>query len=288
MRRRGWLFWVLLATTATAGIFMILPIALTVTTALSKNAFKGISSGLTLQWVGKVLSLYGDTLLRSLWLALAVLLVTILAGVPAAYALVKFGRTRWGAMLEEALVLPLSIPGLSIGLGILLCWGWAGWFRHSPLFILCGHAIYCLPFMAMAVVAVLRVAPISDLEEAAMTMGASFPRRFVGVVVPAAAPGIVSGSLQVLTLSIGEFNISWLLQTPFTRTLPVGLADSYASMRLEIGAAYTLIFLVAITPILLLTRKAPAIAESLIRLRRLGRPRRKAPHAPDSLARRKA
>ena len=27
-----------------------------------------------------------------------------------------------------------------------------------------------------------------------------------------------------------------------TKTLPVGLADSYASMRLEIGSAYTIVF----------------------------------------------
>jgi putative spermidine/putrescine transport system permease protein len=35
-----------------------------------------------------------------------------------------------------------------------------------------------------------------------------------------------------------------------TRTLPVGLADSYASMRIEIGSAYTLVFLLLIVPVL--------------------------------------
>jgi ABC-type ATPase involved in cell division len=35
------------------------------------------------------------------------------------------------------------------------------------------------------------------------------------------------------TLSLGEFNLTWMLHTPLTKTLPVGLADSYASMRLE-------------------------------------------------------
>lgn len=37
---------------------------------------------------------------------------------------------------------------------------------------------------------------------------------------------------------------------PLTRTLPVGLADSYASMRIEVGSAYTLIFILVILPIL--------------------------------------
>jgi putative spermidine/putrescine transport system permease protein len=36
-----------------------------------------------------------------------------------------------------------------------------------------------------------------------------------------------------------------------TKTLPVALADAYASMRLEIGSAYTLVFFVLIVPLLL-------------------------------------
>ena len=59
---------------------------------------------------------------------------------------------------------------------------------------------------------------------------------------------------MVLTLSIGEFNLTWLLHTPYTKTLPVGLADAYASMRLEIGSAYTLIFFVLIIPLLVATQ----------------------------------
>jgi putative spermidine/putrescine transport system permease protein len=56
---------------------------------------------------------------------------------------------------------------------------------------------------------------------------------------------------MVVTLSIGEFNITWMLHTPLTQTIPVGLADTYASMRLEIGSAYTIVFFVMIVPLLI-------------------------------------
>ena len=42
-----------------------------------------------------------------------------------------------------------------------------------------------------------------------------------------------------------------MLSEPLTKTLPVGLADAYASLRLEIGSAYTLIFFAMIVPLLL-------------------------------------
>jgi putative spermidine/putrescine transport system permease protein len=41
-----------------------------------------------------------------------------------------------------------------------------------------------------------------------------------------------------------------MLHTPLTKTIPVGLADSYASLRLEIGSAYTIVFFVMIVPLL--------------------------------------
>ena len=42
-----------------------------------------------------------------------------------------------------------------------------------------------------------------------------------------------------------------MLHTPETKTLPVGLADSYASMRLEVASAYTLVFFIMIIPLLI-------------------------------------
>jgi len=67
-------------------------------------------------------------------------------------------------------------------------------------------------------------------------------------------------------LSIGEFNITWMLHTPLTMTLPVGLADSYASMRLEVGSAYTLIFLFMIIPLLIAMQWVANTTQARVRL----------------------
>ena len=111
--------------------------------------------------------------------------------------------------------------------------------------------------LVRSVTAVLRVEPLSQYEEASATLGASAWTTFRRVVVPVAMPGILAGALMVVTVSLGEFNISWMLQTPYTKTLPVGLADSYASMRLEVGSAYTFIFFVILVPLLTLMQKLP-------------------------------
>lgn len=239
-------------------LFLMIPVVQMCFTAFMKNAFRGFKAGFTTKWIEKVLELYGDTIVRSLGIAVAALVLCVVIGVPAAWILVREQRKRWAALVEEALILPLSVPGLAIGLGILLIWGGITSLRQSNLFILCGHVMFCLPFMVRSVMAVLRVEPIDAYEEASATLGASPWTTFLKVVVPVAMPGILAGALMVMTVSLGEFNISWMLQTPDTKTLPVGMADSYASMRLEVGSAYTFLFLVILVPILSLMQALPA------------------------------
>lgn len=239
-------------------LFLMIPVVQMCFTAFMKNAFRGFKAGFTTEWIEKVLELYGDTIVRSLGIAVAALVLCVVIGVPAAWILVREQRKRWAALVEEALILPLSVPGLAIGLGILLIWGGITSLRQSNLFILCGHVMFCLPFMVRSVMAVLCVEPIDAYEEASATLGASSWTTFLKVVVPVAMPGILAGALMVMTVSLGEFNISWMLQTPDTKTLPVGMADSYASMRLEVGSAYTFLFLVILVPILSLMQALPA------------------------------
>jgi putative spermidine/putrescine transport system permease protein len=110
--------------------------------------------------------------------------------------------------------------------------------------------VFTLPFMVRSVMAVFAAFDVKTLDEGAASLGASPWRRFRDVIVPNAEPGILAGSLMVVTLSLGEFNLTWMLHTPLTKTLPVGLADAYASMRLEVASAYTLVFFIMIIPLL--------------------------------------
>lgn len=239
----------LLAVTALVTVFMLAPLSLSVLAGLLNNYSTGLKSGLTLRWLNEVLELYGGTVGWSLALALLCVLGNLLIGVPCAYALSR-SRSRAARLFEELLTLPVAVPGLATALALILTYGHIRGFRQSFAFILVGHMVFTLPFMVRTVASAFQRDELNSLEEAARSLGASFAQRFLGVLVPAVLPAIVAGSLMVFTLSVGEFNLTWMLHTPLTRTLPVGLADSYASMRIEIGSAYTLVFLVVILPVL--------------------------------------
>lgn len=250
MMHRGGLFYLNLGFTLLVCAFLIVPVILSLMAGVTENFFHGIKSGVTLRWVEEVWRLYSDTIFLSLLIAIACLIVDLLIGVPVAYVLAKkSGRTA--RIIEETLVLPIAIPGLAIALALIITYGGIREFRTSWLFILVGHVLYTLPFMVRSVLAVLSSFDFISLEEGAASLGANFWQRFRTIILPNCRSGIVAGALMVVTLSIGEFNLTWMLHTPLTKTLPVGLADSYASMRLEIGSAYTLVFLVMIMPLLI-------------------------------------
>lgn len=239
----------LFTVTLTVSLFMLAPMLLSVMAGLVNNYSAGLKSGLTLRWLGEVWEVYGQTVGASLLIALGSVAATLVIGVPCAYALAR-SRSRAAHVFEELLTLPVAVPGLATALALILVYGQMASFRQSFAFILVGHVVFTLPFMVRTVSAAFQREELRALEEAARTLGASFGQRFLGVLVPAVFPAIVAGCLMVFTLSIGEFNLTWMLHTPLTRTLPVGLADSYASMRIEVGSAYTLVFLAVILPVL--------------------------------------
>lgn len=254
MRRNG-LFALQLAFTLFICAFLIVPVILSALAGVTVNFFQGLKSGLTVNWIVEVWGLYAETIYLSMGLALVCLVITLLLGIPMAYVLARTGG-RLSRFIEELITLPVAIPGLAIALALILTYGGFREFRSSWLFILVGHVLYTLPFMVRSVLAVLSSINFQELEEGAASLGAGFWQRFFQVIIPNVKPGILAGSLMVVTLSIGEFNLTWMLHTPLTKTLPVGLADSYASMRLEIASAYTLVFFVMIIPLLVAMQMA--------------------------------
>jgi putative spermidine/putrescine transport system permease protein len=229
--------------------FLIVPVVMSILAGLTVNYFRGVSSGLTLRWLGEVWTQYHDSVFLSLEIAIATLIITLIVGVPAGYALAR-SKTRASRIVEELLVLPIALPGLASALALLVLYGGITAFRTSAAFIVVGHVVFTLPFMVRAVAAVAASADLRTLEEGAASLGATFWQRFTTIVLPNVRPGIVAGALAVLTLSIGEFNLTWMLHTPDTKTLPVGLADTYASLRIEIGSAYTILFFIMTMPLL--------------------------------------
>jgi len=72
------------------------------------------------------------------------------------------------------------------------------------------------------------------------------------VVLPNLRHAILVGSLLVFAISLGEFNASFLLNTPTNQTYPAALYDTYNLDSFQVSSAATTIFMVMLLPALIL------------------------------------
>jgi putative spermidine/putrescine transport system permease protein len=141
-------------------------------------------------------------------------------------------------------LLPLSIPGITLSIGLLAAHGQL----RGHVLVLAGHLLYTLPFMIKVVTATLRGCDAEGLVAAARSLGAGSWRTLVLVIVPTLRHAMMVGSLLVFTVSWGEFNVSFLLNSGWPQTFPAVLYDTYVNQSIQVSSAATTIFLLVAMP----------------------------------------
>lgn len=161
---------------------------------------------------------------------------------------------RGKALLQAALIPPITIPWLILAVAMLLMFFWLG-IDRSLLTLYLGHVTIQLPYTILVISA--RFAGTDPaLEEAAASLGAKPWRTFWRVTFPAVLPGVLAALLFAFTISFDNFVISYFLAPPGTSTLPVMI---YSAIRTgftpEINAISTIVFVLSATSILIVGRE---------------------------------
>lgn len=202
----------------------------------------------TTLWFQYVFVVYGKTMLFSLQLGLLCIVVAILVGVPGGYALVRY-RFPGRHLLEELVLVPLSLPGIAVAVALLETYAII---RAEWYLILIGHLLYTVPYMIQSVTNTLRSFDFRDLEMAAASLGAGWWHRMRYVLLPNLRHAVVVASLLVFAISLGEFNVSFLLNTPINQTYPAALYDTFTNDSFQVSCAATVIFMAVVIPVLMI------------------------------------
>jgi putative spermidine/putrescine transport system permease protein len=150
------------------------------------------------------------------------MIASVLACVPLVYALVR-STGRWRHGVQLLFTLPLVFPLVVLGVAYLLLAETLAQRTGVEL----GLWRLAIPHIALALPFVLRNCLSAmqgvgrDLEEAAMSLGASPLRAAVDVVVPLMKPGILAGLIFAFIISFNEFTVSFFMYTIDVRTLPI-------------------------------------------------------------------
>jgi putrescine transport system permease protein len=207
--------------------FLYIPVLLLVATSFNPSRLTTVISGFSLHWYGE---LWRDQKLieaAALSLRIAAISATgaTILGVAAGYALARFGRFGGRGVFASLLAARLVLPDVLVGLSLLLLFvqmeqvvGWPA--GRGALTITLAHVSVSLSYVAVVIEARLRDAG-TELEEAAMDLGASPWRAFMLVTLPLLAPALLSGWLLAFTLSLDDLVVATFVSGPGASTLPM-------------------------------------------------------------------
>ena len=162
-----------------------------------------------------------DSIRNSLFVSITAGVVCMFLGTLVAYVVQKI-KPKGKEALEVISVLPYSIPGTVLSIGVILAWsGSLGIKLYNTIWIiLVAYMARYLSFsMKTSSAALLQVH--SSLEEAARVCGASHTESLSDVTLPLIRPAMVSGFFLIFLPAMREVTTSILLYGPYTRTLGV-------------------------------------------------------------------
>jgi ABC-type spermidine/putrescine transport system permease subunit II len=227
--------------------FLYIPIVFLVLFSFETSNTPGLPiTGLTTHWYEAMLKdrQIQQAVFNSVIVAAIVAVLASVIGTMAAFPLVR-ARLRFADSTRLLFTMPIMIPGVLLGIGLLLTFRRVLGVDLSLLTVIAGHLVFTTPFVLLIVSARLQGFD-RRLEWAAADLGAGPSQTLRYIVLPLISPAIIAGALLSVTLSIDEFVITFFTVGP-QQTLPLYI---YTSIKLgvspEVNAVATVILVVTL------------------------------------------
>lgn len=214
--RRPWLAVAAVATT----LFLYLPIGVMGLFSFNASRLSSRWQGFTLSWYQALVqdqALLAATV-NSLFVAAVSTVLALVLGVAAALGLERLSIRRQ-ATVEGAMLLPLIIPEIMMGVALMLMFVMVR-LPLSLTTVVIGHVVFNLPLVIVIVRARLRKLD-PKLTEAARDLGAGTWQVYRHVTEPLIRPAVIGAVLMALTVSLDDFIVTFFLAGPGATTLPL-------------------------------------------------------------------
>ena len=251
-RPRGDLSTIVLGVVAVVVLsFLYLPVVVLIVFSFNDNSVMTLPlHGFTLDWYHRLFA--NEEMLRairnSFYVASLATLLTLLIGVPAAFALDRVDFPG-KAIFRRIVLLPLTLPGIITGISMLQMFHLLG-FNLSLNTVILGHGTALVAIVLTQVFARLQRFN-RRWEEASSDLGGRPWQTFLLVTLPNIRSALLGSGLLAFTLSFDEIPVTFFL-TGRENTLPMYI---YSTLRRgftpEINAIATIIVLASLVVILL-------------------------------------
>lgn len=243
-------------------IFLLTPLVVTIAVSFGSSAvFTLPPPGWSMRWYERLLVTRGlvESLSTSLQIAALSTGISLVLGTLCAIGLVR-GRFPGRDAISTFLVSPLMLPGLVVGISMLQGFKAMG-LRAAWPSLLVAHVVITMPYVLRTVHGTLSLFDFTVLD-AARTLGCSYSRALLRVLVPALAPAFLTSGMFAFLASMDNYPVSIFFTDAWTKTLPIQMLQ-YVEERPDptIAAISTGLILLAVLALI--------IGDRLVGLRRL-------------------
>lgn len=193
---------------------------------------------------------------HSLFLGVTGATVCVALAIALAWYVIRM-RGRFAGVVDYAMILPLGIPGIALGVGILSLWILVPGAIYGTLWILLlayvtAHIPVAMQFVGSALHRI-----HTDLEDASRISGQAWAGTIRRIDIPLMAPALIGSWLLMYVVILREISLVILLYNPSTVVLSVGLLDVWQNGFYPELAVYSLLLLVlGVIPVALLWKFA--------------------------------
>jgi multiple sugar transport system permease protein len=194
---------------------------------------------------------YFDFIFNSFWVALWSTVLSLILGVPAAYAMSRFSMGRSAMVVLMARIIP--------GVSLLVPW----YFIFANMRLVGGFGVLILSHMFVALPLIVYImmsffdSMTTELEDAAQVDGLTAIGAFMRITLPLSAGGLATAGILSFIFSWNNFMFALVLAGANTKTLPVAIFNfvSYASIDWGGLMSASVVVTVPIMVIALFTQK---------------------------------
>lgn len=230
-------------------LFLFAPVAVVILLAFNANQFGSFPiEGFSTRWFEALWN--NDAIIRafktSLLLGALTSAISTTFGTLAALAMVRYDFPGKRS-ISTLLVAPILIPEVVLAVALLLFLQFLSMPKSLGL-LLMGHVVFTLPFVVLVVQARL-VSIRRDVEEAAMSLGATPIQTFFEITLPLMMPAVMAGMLFSFTISFDDITGTLFWKPGGVETVPTQIfAMLRNSISPEINAlgAVMVIFTIAL------------------------------------------
>ncbi len=241
-------------------LFMYAPIIVLIVFSFNSSKSRGYWGGFTFDWYYQ---LFNDTkimsaLYNTLLIAFLASLIATVIGTFAAIGINNFKKSTRRIVMNVTNI-PVLNPDIVTGVSLMILYisvfKFLGFGSLGFTTLLISHISFCIPYVILSVLPKLRSLN-KNLYEAALDLGAHPLYAFFKVILPEIMPGIVTGFILSLTLSIDDFVISFFTTGSGVSNLSVTVFSmARRGVNPKINALSTLMFIVVLILLYIINKR---------------------------------